>query len=267
MPPLELLVVAALLSGVVALVSCAPETGAASAPALPADDGPAPPGAVRVLLLTGGEHHDFAGNAAALLQGLRQGAPDRWAFTALALGSQDPGADAARARLDALDLPAACDVVLAYTQGELGLSSAAREHLLAFVRSGGGFVGLHCAADSHPGWTEYDRMLGGRFEHHPPFGPITVHVDAPDHPVTRGLPAEWSLPDEFYHLTLVDDAMEVLMSGVSPEGGARRPVTWARAYGQGRVVYTILGHGRETHADARFQSLVAQALDWAAGGR
>lgn len=270
MPPLELLVAAALLSGVVAFVSCAPAESrkapaAAPAPTAPPADEPAPPDALRVLVLTGGGYHDFAGNTAALQQGLRQARPAGWAFTTLALGPEDAGAAEARGRLAALDLPATTDVVLAYTQGELGLSPAAREHLLAFVRGGGGFVGLHCAADSHPGWAEYDRMLGGRFEHHPPFGPIEVRVDAPEHPVTRGLPVDWSLPDEFYHLKLVDDGRQVLMSGVSPEGGDRRPVTWVRTWGKGRVAYTILGHGRETHADPRFQSLVAQALEWAAG--
>jgi hypothetical protein len=180
------------------------------------------------------------------------------------------------------------DVVLAYTQGELGLSVAAKERLLAWLRHGGGFVGLHCAADSHPGWDAYTRMLGGRFESHPPYGPLTVRVDVPDHPVSAGLPREWALEDEFYQLDALQlgDATLLMSAAVDTDaadtdagdadagdadagdagGGERRPVTWVKPYGDGRVVYTILGHGAATHRDARYRQLVGQALLWAAGG-
>ncbi len=286
MPPPGLLLVALTVSAAVAFACCAPPRGAAppegAAPggsAVPTDGAaPAAAGTLRVLVLTGGGFHDFPGNVGILLAGLQSavspsaaapgGSPPtgaRWQFTTLALGPGDASSAADRRRLEADDVLSRCDVVLAYTQGDVGLSDAARERLLAFVRGGGGFVGLHCALDSHPGWTDYARMLGGRFERHPPFGPVAVRVDDVSHPVTAGLPAAWSLADEFYHLTdWIPDGAHVLMTGVSPEGGERRPVTWTRQWGEGRVVGTILGHGPETHADGRFQALVAQALRWAA---
>jgi hypothetical protein len=225
-------------------------------------------GPLAVLVLSGGGYHDFAGNLATLLVG---GTPDaavlpaaRFDIVRLAPEGGDALPDWL---LDGSRVPEH-DVILAYTQGELGLPPAAREALLAFVRGGGGFVGLHCAADSHPGWAEYVAMLGGRFESHPPFGPVVVGVDVPGHPVTAGLPATWELSDEFYHLIDHDPtAVTRLMSGTSPAGGELRPVTWVRSEGAGRVAFTILGHGKTTHADPRFRRLVAQALVWAAGER
>ena len=136
------------------------------------------------------------------------------------------------------------------------------------MRGGGGLVAVHCAADSFPGWAGWDDLLRGRFESHPPFGDIKVSVvaDVAGHPVIADLPRDWILKDEFYHLKdCAPDDKTVLMSGVSPAGGPVRPVTWVRDYGKGRVVYTILGHGPETHGDARYQQLVTQALWWAAG--
>jgi type 1 glutamine amidotransferase len=222
-----------------------------------------------VLVLSGGAYHDFGPNLARLVEGLD--VPQGAHFTFLPLGEIDPDGvpvELRRRRLETLDLPAEVDVVLAYTQGDLGLSDRARERLLAFVRDGGGFVGLHCAADSHPGWNEYTRMLGGRFASHPPYGALLVRVDGPAHLVSAGLPFEWALEDEFYHLQdLALDEAIVLMSAQSPVDGERKPVTWVKHYGEGRVVYTILGHGIATHADGRYEALVAQALEWAAGAR
>jgi hypothetical protein len=227
-------------------------------------------GPLRVLVLSGGGFHDFAGNLKTLVEHMPVPADTHWTFLPLGDDSSDGVSKALRLRqLEALELPGEHDVILAYTQGELGLSPTAKDKLLAFVRGGGGFVGLHCAADSHPGWDAYVEMLGGRFESHPPYGEVTVRLtpSAATHPVTRGLPDSWTLPDEFYHLQdlHLDDAT-LLMTGISGAGGEeKRPVTWAKTYGEGRVVYTILGHGPDAERDARVQQLVAQALLWAGG--
>ncbi|HZL99091.1 MAG TPA: ThuA domain-containing protein [Planctomycetota bacterium] len=257
-------------------LGCAGPSGAAppAAPAGAPAGGTTGPGRdrsgpLRVLVLSGGGYHDFDGNLKLLLDGLPVPAGTHWSFLSLGDDSADGVSRALRLRqLESLELPGEHDVILAYTQGELGLSPTAKDKLLAFVRGGGGFVGLHCAADSHPGWAEYTAMLGGRFESHPPYGEVTVQLTpaAERHPVTRGLPDRWSLKDEFYHLTdlQLGDAT-LLMTGVSPAGGEPRPVAWAKPYGQGRVMYTILGHGPEAHSDARYRKLVAQALLWAGG--
>ena len=246
-----------------------PVVAASEAP--PADEGPPPlerageprdAARLRVLVLSGGGYHDFTSNLSKLLPAVAALAP--MTLTELVINPAEPASATSLRALDEADLPAEFDSILVYTQGDLPLSDAIKDKLLGFVRGGGGLVGLHCAADSFPGWAGWDDLLRGRFEHHPAFGDIVVAVCAKDHPVVAGLPPEWILKDEFYHLKDCSwDDKQVIMAGTSPEGGDPRPVTWTRDYGAGRVVYTILGHGVETHADARFQQLVAQALSWA----
>lgn len=245
---------------------------AALAPGCSADEnsasnGRVPPRPVRVLVVTGGGYHDFVGNPQLLLDGLRAETDLHFDGSAR-LGEGAPDAAGVLALLAAPDLATRYDALLLYTQGELGFTDAQQLNLAKAVANGLGIVALHCALDSHPNWPAGDMLLGARFESHPPFGEIEVTLDIGDHPVSAGLPTSWSLRDEFYHLRKVklEDAA-VLMTGISPAGGARRPVTWAKSYGEGRVVATILGHGPETHADPRYRRLVAQALRWVAAPR
>jgi type 1 glutamine amidotransferase len=189
-------------------------------------------------------------------------------ITPLWLGGNAPRALASSLSLDDPDLFAEQDVVVAYTQGDLGFNAEVKRRFLEFIRNGGGYVAIHSAADSFPGWDEYTTMLGGRFESHPPVGEISVQIDVSDHDITRGLPTNWTLVDEFYHLkNYRDDDKLVLMRGRSPgdaEDAPLRPVAWEKNYGHGRVFYTILGHGHETFDDERFQRLITNAVKWAA---
>jgi hypothetical protein len=121
---------------------------------------------IRVLVITGGNFHDFTGNTALLLAGAEQFAPLHWTRMNLSAGA--PTGDVGPAELDDPALATKCEVILAYTQGELGLTASQKTGMLAFVANGGGFVGLHCAADSHSGWAAYVAMLGGAFQTHPP---------------------------------------------------------------------------------------------------
>lgn len=237
---------------------------AGSAPALvDAVDGDPTP--LTVLVLTGGGYHDFDGNISALLKGLAQESDVeiRWSGRPLATRASQ------HIDLDDPELFEQFDTILAYYQGELGeFTDEVKERFLSYIRKGGGVVAIHSAADSHPGWDEYDAMLGGRFESHPPFGEIAVQIDISDHAITRDLPTEWTLEDEFYHLKncAADDKL-ILMTGHSPgdgEDASPRPVAWEKNYGAGRVFYTILGHGIETHQDKRFHKLIANALKWSA---
>lgn len=226
---------------------------------------------ITVLVLTGGGYHDFSRNTSALLHGLEQ--IDESGLVVDVISWRGTDIDAERYRqqveLSEPDIFDRYDVVLAYCQGEFeAFTNEVKERFLSFVRNGGGYVAIHSASDSHPGWSEYDAMLGGRFESHPPFGEITVNIDIAEHEITRDLPTEWTLQDEFYHMKGVDErGMLVLMRGRSPgddDDAPPRPVSWEKSYGHGRVFYTILGHGIEAHTDERFHQLIYNAIAWAA---
>ena len=128
------------------------------------------------------------------------------------------------------------------------LTGPGQEALQAFVRAGGGVIGIHAAADSHYHWPWYGRMLGGRFERHPPGtarGRLSV-VD-PSHPATARLPATIEHVDEWYFIRGFDPRSRVLLT-LDPasigEPGAAAPISWAREYEGSRVFYTALATRR-----------------------
>src|SRR5262245_44512485 len=127
-------------------LGCSGPTYSRSTPTGSAADSSASGGAsgpLRVLVLPGGGFHHFEGNLQRLLAGMPVPAGTQWTFLPLGETGTDGVSKALRLRqLEALDLPGEQDVILAYTQGELGLSPTAKDKLLAFVRGGGGFVGL-----------------------------------------------------------------------------------------------------------------------------
>lgn len=222
---------------------------------------------LRVLLITGGGFHDFDRNPKLLLAGIDRHV--KLAVTELRLPDDqtpDPPPDQPRpgAILDA-ELQNRFDVILAYHQGEkLGLNREELDNLMSFVRRGGGWVGLHCAADSWKWCRDYVAMVGGVFQSHPPFQPLTAQRVLGDHPVLAGV-ADFTNPDEFYYLDACSlEDKSVLLTGQGPTDQKTRPLAWTKTYGEGRVFYTTLGHGPEAHGSAAFHRLVANAIQWSA---
>ena len=69
------------------------------------------------------------------------------------------------------------------------LTPAQEAGLLAYVRGGGGFFGLHTASASFRANAGYHEMLNGTFDGHSPYMEFGVTVTDRDHPITRGLEA------------------------------------------------------------------------------
>ncbi len=145
-----------------------------------------------------------------------------------------------------------------------------RTALQAFVRRGGGIVGVHAAADSHYHWPWYGRMIGGRFARHPKGAPTaTVSVVDADHPATAGLPKQLSRADEWYYYDDFDPETRLLMTFDPASIGEKdvnpNPIAWAHTFEGGRVFYTGMGHTKESFEDATFLKHLAGGIRWAAG--
>jgi len=180
--------------------------------------------------------------------------------------------------LTAANLRANYDVVLFYTSGELPISDPQRQELLDFVRTGGSFGGFHSATDTLYSFPAYGEMIGGYFDGHPWTQSARIKNDAPDHPVTRGIPAFWTLTEEFYQFrdfTPDPTAVRVLLSldtasvDLSAPGVKARafPLAWVRPYGAGKVFYTALGHFEDTWRNPLFQQLLEEAIAWLSPAR
>lgn len=150
------------------------------------------------------------------------------------------------------------------------LTGARREALQAFVRGGGGVVGIHGAADSHYGWDWYGRMIGARFARHPEGTPKGALTRAEmDHPSIRDLPASFEAIDEWYWFDDLDPRLRPLLlldpASIGESGANPRPIAWARAFEGGRVFYTALGHTSEAWSDPHIVGHVMGGIDWTIG--
>jgi type 1 glutamine amidotransferase len=157
-------------------------------------------------------------------------------------------------------------VVFLNTSGPV-LDAGQKAAFEAYIRAGGGFAGVHCAAATEDGWPFYRDLVGAQFQAHPPVQPATVRVEDPDHPATVGLPRVWPRIDEWYDFrTNPRGAVRVLLTvdESSYDGGATgadHPLAWCRA----RSFYTALGHTVESYAEPELRAHLAGGIRYAAG--
>jgi uncharacterized protein len=158
-------------------------------------------------------------------------------------------------------------VVFLSTSGEV-LDPSGRAALEAYVRGGGGFVGVHSAADTEYGWPFYGELVGARFAGHPAVQPVTVRFRPGA--LTAGLPPTWRVTDEPYNFRHRPEGVRVLatLDESTYSGGtmgADHPIAWTAAVDRGRSFYTGIGHPDAIYADPVFRRLLAAGIRYAAG--
>ena len=170
----------------------------------------------------------------------------------------------------------AYDAVMFFTTGELPMSDAQKQALVNFVRDGGGFLGVHSATDTFYQWPEYGKLIGGYFDQHPWHQGVRIDVADRSDPLVAFLGASIAISDEIYQIRDFDSAGSHVLLRLDPSSvdltrdNVHRhpygwPLAWTRAYGSGRVFYTALGHEEAVWRDARYQTLLRNAVLWAAG--
>ena len=140
-----------------------------------------------------------------------------------------------------------------------------------YIQNGGGYVGIHAAADTEYDWPWYGQLVGAYFESHPEGTPrATLTTLETDTQFTNHLPASWSIDDEWYNYTFQNEALIPLLnleesSYVGGTNGNTHPITWYHDFDGGRSFYTGLGHKRTTYEDPRFIQLLQKGLVYAMG--
>jgi len=167
--------------------------------------------------------------------------------------------------------------VMFFTTGELPMNDAQKQALVDFVHGGGGFLGVHSATDTFYQWPEYGKLVGGYFDQHPWHQAVRVDVADRSDPLVAFIGPSIALSDEIYQIRDFDAGGSHVLLRLDPasvdltrENVHRHPygwpLAWTRAYGNGRVFYTALGHEEQVWRDARFQTLLRNAVRWAIGG-
>jgi type 1 glutamine amidotransferase len=161
-------------------------------------------------------------------------------------------------------------VVFLNTTGEV-LDAGQRRAFEAYIRGGGGYVGVHSAADTEYDWPFYGGLVGAYFAAHPAVQRATVRVEDRGHPATAHLGDTWRRTDEWYdYRTNPRAAVRVLLSleESSYSGGrmgADHPIAWCQAYQGGRSFYTGGGHTAGSYVEPDFRAHLLGGLRYAAG--
>nr|WP_311132540.1 ThuA domain-containing protein [Nonomuraea gerenzanensis] len=159
-------------------------------------------------------------------------------------------------------------VVFLSTTGDV-LNDSQQAAFQSYVDGGGGYVGVHAAADTEYNWPYYGQLMGAWFASHPAIQQATVRNEDRAHAATAHLATTWSRTDEWYNYrTNPRPNVRVLQSldESSYSGGnmGDHPITWCRPQSSGRAFYTGLGHTQESYADPGFRSLLLGGIRYAA---
>ncbi|HLS28732.1 MAG TPA: ThuA domain-containing protein [Opitutales bacterium] len=162
-------------------------------------------------------------------------------------------------------------VVFLNTTGNI-LDESQKEAFEKFIQEGGGFVGIHAAADTEYDWDWYGRLVGGYFKSHPQVQEAIIDVENRNHPATVHLPEKWKRTDEWYNYRVNPRSrgVQVLMaldteSFSGSEMGDDHPIAWFHEFDGGRAFYTGLGHTPEGFEEEAFRKHLLGAIRWAAG--
>lgn len=154
------------------------------------------------------------------------------------------------------------------------LNDQQQQAFRAFIKSGGGFVGIHSAVDNMTEDSFYSRVLGAYFDDHANFQKGTVKVPDRVHPSTKRLPVEWEVESEWYtfrenprgdvHVLAAADESSYDGPGMNGEGHLH-PVSWCQKIAGGRSFYTALGHDSKHFKNKNILNHLLGGVTWAAG--
>jgi type 1 glutamine amidotransferase len=148
------------------------------------------------------------------------------------------------------------------------------------VRGGKGLIVYHHASSAFVSGSDFDkefeRMIAGGWRkkgNHGKRHVFNLTIRKADHPITKGLPAEFKhSDDELYQNSVMLPGSVVLATAyadprIDPKNsGKDEPVVWVARYGKGRVCENVLGHDVEAMKSAGFQALMVRAVEWCATG-
>ena len=162
------------------------------------------------------------------------------------------------------------------------LTGSQQQAMIDYIESGGGWIGIHGAGDSSSDWDWYENaLIGAQCTGHPfkpQFQQATIDVEQADDPIMAHLDSKWVRTDEWYSfaesprkagMTILATLDESTYSPVDHFGdnigmGQDHPIIWKQCLGQGRALYSALGHTAESYTEPEYVTLLEQALLWTA---
>lgn len=244
------LLVAALLPAFALTSIAQPDTTAAMGQKF-AD--PKPANSIRVLLVGSGTSHDFP----KFFLGTD-------AVTLKAAGGMDvaatPNLEEALALLPQTDV-----IVFSGNHDHYGKDEF-QKALNDFADNRKGIVILHAGTWDHTPWKGFnERFVGGKTPSHGK-GEFEVTVKDPKHPVMKGVPATFKIPDENYRFQIGSKTkVEVLAENAPDDSKGPLASVWVVKDRKTRIIGITLGHDELAHDNPAFKTILVNAVNWVAG--
>lgn len=171
------------------------------------------------------------------------------------------------------DLTGRRAVIFFYTSGNDILDPDGKATLEAFVRDGGGWLGVHSAADTEYLWPFYQLLVVAPFFSHPVIQEAAIDIADRAHPAMAVVPeGRWIATDEWYDFgrqprEVAGVRVLATLDETTYEGGlmgADHPIIWAHDDLGGRAFYTALGHVAARWQEPTFVDHVTAAVRWVA---
>ena len=177
-----------------------------------------------------------------------------------------------------------------------------KDNLETLTQQGKGFVFLHHAIAGWPAWPQYAEIIGGRFLYLPATLRDAPCQDSgyrhqvthdirpqPGHPVTAGIPEQFTMTDELYLYEVFADSVTPLLTSnfdfvrdnfysaakavverkmYDNTGWAHAPgsnlVGWTKTYNASRIVYVQGGDDPVAYANPDYRRLLENAIRFVA---
>ncbi len=141
-----------------------------------------------------------------------------------------------------------------------------------YIQSGGGYAGIHAAADTEYDWGWYTKLAGAQFQSHPSGTPEADFIIKDKNFIATKFFTDsvWHRADEIYNYKKINPDVKVIMTvdESSYEGGTNgdyHPFAWYHEYDGGRAFYTGAGHTDESYSDGQFLKHILGGIEYAIG--
>ena len=155
----------------------------------------------------------------------------------------------------------------------------AEDAFVKYIEEGrGGWIGFHHATllgefDGYPMWQWFSDFMGGvRFKNYiAPLADGTLIVEDKQHPVMKGVPASFVVPDDEWYtydksprpnvhvLANVDESSYTPASDIKM---GDHPVVWVNESKKARNVYFQIGHSSKLYETEGFTTMFRNAINW-----
>jgi type 1 glutamine amidotransferase len=147
------------------------------------------------------------------------------------------------------------------------ITEAQGKAIKEFVAAGGGLYAYHNSSNISLFSRNFRDVMGGAYLGHPPLRPFKVKVVNSDHPLTRGI-RDFMVNDEQHYVSYDKDARDIFLRSENLDGlnfetyGATAVSGWAYDYGNGRVVFTAVGHTLHALWQTEYYKIQKNAVRW-----